>query len=149
MKIYIATEVEGNYKKILPQFNQDLFLALAPPGMKLNLLRFDGSKKGDTVHIAMQPLGMKILEQEWVSEITEDNENNTEAWFVDEGKILPPFLAKWKHRHLVQKKSENRSIIVDDIQFSTPFRLLDFLMYPIMYAQFYYRKPIYKRFFGK
>lgn len=148
MHIKISTEVVGNYKNILPQFDKTLFLRLSPPGMQVNLIRFDGSKKGDIVQLALRPLGLAFLQQEWTSLITEDGENAEEVWFIDEGQILPSFLAKWKHRHIVSKKSENQSIIIDDIHYESPFLLLDWLLYPVMYLQFYYRKPIYRKFFS-
>lgn len=146
MKIYIPILVKGNYKKLIEQFDAKLFNALAPPLAPVKLLRFDGSKKGDVVHIQLSLAGM--FKQDWISDITEDGVNEKEAWFVDEGKKLPFFLSYWKHRHLLQNYGENTQI-VEDIEFKTPFFLLDYLMYPILYLQFAGRKPVYLSVFGK
>jgi ligand-binding SRPBCC domain-containing protein len=60
---------------------------------------------------------------------------------------LPFFLSYWQHTHRIRRQGEHTAI-TDDIQFKTPFLLFDFLMYPVLYAQFLYRKPVYKRLFG-
>ncbi len=143
MKIYLKTEVPANYLRVFAQFDKALFEALAPPFPKPNLLRFDGSKQGDEVHIQLVlPFGIK---QDWVSVITEDSHNEQAAWFIDEGEKLPFFLTTWKHRHLIQKKTENSCYIIDDITFTSPF---GWLLYPVLYLQFLYRKPIYRRYFA-
>lgn len=142
MKIYLKTEVSGNYLTVFQQFDRKLFEALAPPFPKPLLLRFDGSKQNDQVHIQLVlPFGIK---QDWVSLITEDGQDETLAWFVDEGIKLPFFLSKWKHRHIIEKKTENSSYIIDDIEFSSPFV---FLLYPVLWLQFAWRKPVYRRYF--
>ncbi|MGB3467198.1 MAG: hypothetical protein WBA74_18090, partial [Cyclobacteriaceae bacterium] len=68
--------------------------------------------------------------------------------FIDEGTSLPFFLKYWKHHHRVIADGTG-SKIVDDITFKTPFFIPAFLMYPALYGQFMYRKPIYQRFFSK
>lgn len=146
MKIYIPILVKGNYKSLIEKFDAELFKSLAPPLMTVKLLQFDGSKKGNKVHIQLSLAGM--FAQDWVSEITEDGLNEKESWFIDEGIKLPFFLSSWKHRHLLQNFGENTQI-VEDIEFKTPFLLLDYLIYPIMYLQFLARKPIYQKKFGK
>jgi len=147
MKIKIRIPVKGNYKDLLKRFDKDLFLALAPPGVPVKLVRFEGSEKGNIVHIRLNLLG--ISKQDWVSEITENEVLDTHCYFTDEGVKLPFFLSYWKHKHIIERKGEDQSEIVEDIEFKTPFFLMDYLMYPILYLQFYYRKPIYQRLFGK
>lgn len=147
MNIYISTKVNGTPEVILSKFDRALFEALVPPGMKIHLLRFDGSVKGDEVHIEMLPLGIPRLKQEWHSLITENVNGENESWFVDEGTKLPWFLSKWKHRHLVRKISPDTSEIIDDITYKSPFFLLSWLLYPVMFLQFYYRKPVYRKYF--
>ena len=144
MNIIIKTPVAGNYKEVFSKFDQNLFEALIPPGMKVDLVRFDGSSTGDTVHIRLSILG--LIKQEWISKITEDHVSDDQAWFIDEGEELPGFLSFWKHRHIV-RKSESGSIIIDNITYKTPFILLDWLIYPAIYLQFVYRKPIYRKYF--
>ncbi|MEM9983463.1 MAG: hypothetical protein AAF804_00070 [Bacteroidota bacterium] len=147
MHIEIRTPVKGDYRTVMQGFDQQLFEALSPPGAGVELMRFDGSKRGDVVHIRLKLLG--FIRQDWVSEIVEDGENEKKAWFVDRGVELPFFLGAWEHHHLVENTGPGHSVIVDDIRFRGPNRLMDYLLYPVLYAQFAYRRPIYQRIFGK
>lgn len=146
MQIVIETTVAENYIRVMERFDKTLFTALTPPGATVNIVRFEGSQKGNIVHIQLSLKG--YFAQEWISEITDMGETAERVWFTDEGKVLPFFLSYWKHQHIV-KNNTSHAVIVDWIEFRTPFRVMDFLLYPIMYLQFYYRKPIYRRFFGK
>lgn len=145
MRILLTTTVNGNYKAVFERFDSRLFLALKPPGIRLNLLRFDGCKQGDFVHLELMPLGIKALKQEWVAYICENGESDEAVWFVDEGRNLPFFISSWRHTHSIRRLSEAQSEIVDDISFSSP---LGWLAYPLMYVQFWLRKPIYRRYFS-
>jgi len=144
MKIRIQTKVNQSYHQVFEGFNEDLFLALKPPLLPLKLLKFDGCKTGDEVHIQ---LGAGFLTQRWDALIIEDAASDEEYYFIDKGVQLPFFLKTWQHRHRILKADEG-AYIVDDIDYQTPFWLLDYLMYPVMYLQFYARKPVYKRVFG-
>lgn len=145
MHIQIKTPVKGDYKKVLAQFDRSLFEALSPPGAQVELVRFDGSHKGDTVHIQLKLAG--FFKQDWVSEITSEGVTDNRAWFTDEGTRLPFFLETWKHNHIVENHGDY-SVIVDDIYFTSPLLFLDPLLYPVLYAQFAWRKKIYQRIFG-
>jgi ligand-binding SRPBCC domain-containing protein len=146
MRIVIKTPVRGHYRTVMGHFTRELFEQLSPPGAKVDLVRFDGSHRGDVVHLRLKLFG--VLEQDWISEITEDSTTPDRAWFVDEGRTLPFFLSQWQHRHVVENIDPEHSLIIDDIRFRSPFWLMDLLLYPVMYAQFAYRRPIYRRFFG-
>ena len=146
MELILHTQVNGNYRALLDRFNRALFLELAPTFPKLRLLRFDGSQPGDWVEIE---LVLGPFRQRWTSQITERQLTETEAWFTDEGAILPPPLKTWKHQHLVTKLSETESQITDHITFSTGNQLLDKLVFPILKAKFGARKPVYQRIFGR
>ena len=146
MKFTIHTKVKGNYLKVFQQFDQDLFEKLSPPGAQVELIRFDGSKAGDIVHIRLKMLG--IISEDWISEIRESKVEEGKAWFIDQGTTLPFFLSFWHHRHLITADGPDQSVITDAIEFRTPFFLLDWLMFPVMYLQFLWRKPVYKRFFN-
>ncbi|TAE59212.1 MAG: hypothetical protein EAZ89_02710, partial [Bacteroidetes bacterium] len=80
--------------------------------------------------------------------IIEDGSSDQEAWFVDQGRVLPFFLREWRHVHRVVK-TETGSEIVDDILFKSPRWLPGFLLYPVLYLQFAGRKPVYQAVFGK
>jgi len=60
---------------------------------------------------------------------------------------LPFFLTVWHHKHLIEKAKEG-SNIVDEITFNSPWFLPEFLLFPVLWFQFSYRKPIYRRVFG-
>ena len=144
MRIKITTKVNVSLEKVKEGFTEDLFLSLNPPFPPVKLLQFDGCKTGDKVVLE---LNFILFKQQWVSDITEDAENKQEWFFVDQGIELPFFLKSWKHRHVVEQHN-HRSLIIDDITFSTGTILTDFLLYPALFGQFLYRKPVYKRIFN-
>jgi ligand-binding SRPBCC domain-containing protein len=143
LKIELRTEVNGHYRSVMKRFDRNLFEALSPPVGKIEVVKFTGSKTGDQVHLQF----VRPLKAEWISRITDHGERKNELYFVDEGKKLPPGLAFWKHEHIVRKKSESRSIIIDRIHFKSYFYLLSLLFYPILFLTFYPRKKQYKSYF--
>ncbi|MFK7972332.1 MAG: hypothetical protein AB8F95_18320 [Bacteroidia bacterium] len=147
-RILLKTRVKGDPASIMARFDKSLFESLSPPGAGVELIRFDGSKTGDQVHVRMSLL-LGLIKQDWFAEITAHGEDENSSWFVDEGKKLPFFLKKWKHRHIAEAVDEKSSYIIDDIHFKSPFFLLDPFLYPVMWLQFAYRKPIYRKIFGK
>ncbi|GAB4409108.1 MAG: hypothetical protein OHK0053_35910 [Microscillaceae bacterium] len=145
MKIVIQTRVGQSPEKVFAGFDQSLFLRLNPPFPPVRLLRFDGCKTGDIVQIKLNFL---LFSQIWESHITDDGQPEGEIFFVDEGVRLPFFLKYWKHRHRIVG-TEKGAIIIDDIEYRAPFGLLTYLLYPVLYAQFAYRRPIYRRVFSQ
>jgi ligand-binding SRPBCC domain-containing protein len=144
MKIYLQTKVEQEARAVFESFDQELFEALAPPFPPFKLKRFDGSNKGDLVHVQIWNAGWK----DWISEITDSWHKEGEFAFVDEGKTLPWPLKHWRHRHII-RESGSGAIIIDDIEFSTGNSILDRCIYPALYTVFAYRGPIYRRRFNK
>jgi len=140
----MKTKVNGNYKEIMKRFDRQLFEALKPKGAKMEIVEFTGSKKGDTVHLRF----LSPIKAEWISKITEDYEDEKEAYFIDEGTKLPFPLSYWRHKHVVEKITEDTSYIVDDMSFKGPFFLITWLMYPAIYLGFYPRKKIYRSYFN-
>ncbi|PRY14946.1 hypothetical protein CLV24_103185 [Pontibacter ummariensis] len=145
MRLHLQTEVKQGFLSVFHAFDEQLFKALAPPYPRLKLLRFDGSLPGDWVEVELQ-IGVKSFR--WTSLITEREITNTAAYFVDEGQELPPPLRYWHHKHLVTQRGSG-AIIHDIITYRTSSKALDLLLYPLMFAQFSMRKPVYKRVFGK
>lgn len=145
MKIKITTPVESSVKTVWKKFDITLLKKLAPPFPFMKVLQYDGNKKGDIVSFE---LNFILFRQIWTSHITESIEDGKHAYFIDEGVELPFFLKEWHHKHLIENHGGNAKI-VDLIHYTTPFGWLDYAMYPLMYAQFAYRIPIYKRFFKK
>ena len=143
MQLALSTTVNGTIQQVFNGFNQDLFLQLNPPFPPVRVLRFDGTQIGDEVHLELNFL---FFRQIWISHITAFETTETEILFVDEGRQLPFFLTSWRHRHRVVA-TETGTVIIDEIRFTSPNRLLDLVLLPTLYLQFLYRKPIYKRFF--
>jgi ligand-binding SRPBCC domain-containing protein len=146
MHLKLKTKVESDFLKVKDKFNEELFVKLNPPFPPVELKEFGGCEKGDKVHLR---LNFIFFKQDWISEITFDNTDDKVFEFIDEGTQLPFFLKSWKHHHIVEKIDSSGSFIIDDVTFKSPFMLIDFLLYPVLWLQFAYRKPIYKKFFKK
>lgn len=144
MHLKISTKVKKSYLEVKEGFNRDLFMKLNPPFPPVNLIEFGGCEKGDNVHLK---LNFILFKQDWISLITFDNTDEHVFEFIDEGTKLPFFLKKWRHHHIVQKSEEGASLVIDDISFKAPFLLMDYLLFPVLWLQFVYRKPIYKKLF--
>lgn len=142
MRIEIETHVEQSALEVWEGFTKELFEALSPPFPKATLLQYDGNQKGDIVAIELNFL---LFKNKWVSLISDNQTTETGYFFIDEGKELPFFLSKWKHKHIINKSGEGAAII-DQIEFKSP---LGWLMYPFIYLQFLQRKPLYKKIFSK
>lgn len=144
MRIKIVTAVQQDVQSVIKGFDRDLFLALKPTLVPIHLLRFDGCKTGDEVHLNLG------LGQKWISVITHSEETGTGMTFIDEGRQLPFFLTSWHHVHSIEVNPNNEgTLISDNITYSSKSKLLEWMLYPILYAQFAWRIPVYKRFFGK
>ena len=140
MKINILTKVKADYKTVWERFDKDLFLKLSPPFPPVKLLRFDGCLKGNKVQLELNFL---IFKQRWDALIIENGQDANQYYFIDEGTKLPFFISKWHHKHTI-RKSGNGTEIIDAIEFSSPF---GYLIYPVLYLQFLYRRPIYRKYF--
>lgn len=139
--IKITTKINKNYEVVFSNFTRPLLEKLTPPFILFKLLRFDGSKINDQVHIELDFVFFKQL---WISVITDSGFDSEEIYFIDEGIKLPFFLTKWKHKHIIQK-NKKQSKIIDHISYESHNKLFDLLLYPMMYFIFFYRKHIYKR----
>lgn len=143
MNIKISTKVNQSLPKVWEGFDLALFSKLAPPFPPVKVKAFGGCLKGDQVHLELNFL---LFKQDWISDIVDQKQTEYEIYFIDEGTKLPFFLSYWYHRHGMVKDGEG-TIIIDDITFKTPTILTDYLFFPLMYLQFLYRKPIYRKVF--
>ncbi len=130
--------------QVFQGFTQELFLKLAPPFPRLQLLQYDGNQVGDRVRLR---LNFFLFKQVWESLIVENGQEEKEYYFVDEGVELPFFLKKVRHRHSIVPQDQG-SLIIDDFRYKTPHPILDYLMYPGLFLQFWIRKPIYRKIFA-
>ena len=145
MNLKIKIFLPYNPDKIYAHFSRDLFLALAPPLSGIKLIRYDGSTPGSFVELQMGPTLFNI---KWVSKITDEYVSPEKIWFQDEGKVLPFFLSYWKHKHIIEGKNQ-KSYIIEDINYKTGTLFTDILLYPLLYLQFAYRKYAYPHYFSK
>ncbi|UZR93500.1 SRPBCC family protein [Chondrinema litorale] len=143
MKLKITTLVKQDYLAVWDRFDEKLFKNLNPPFPPVKLLRFDGSEKGDRVILE---LNFIVFKQEWESSIIENQKSEQEIYFIDKGVRLPFFLKSWQHKHRIIK-SDKGAIISDEITYSAPSHLMTLLLYPVLWLQFIYRKPVYQTFF--
>lgn len=145
MKLYFETTVAASYETVRENFNEKLFSSLKPPGIGFGIKRFDGVKKGDEIHLEIQL--PSLLSSRWVSVVTHE-EGNAKVWsFVDEGKVLPWPLSRWRHAHWVVKLNEKHSRIIDDITFECSPGFLGPVVRPILWTVFAVRPGLYKKFF--
>jgi ligand-binding SRPBCC domain-containing protein len=112
----------------------------------MNLIRFDGCKVGDEVHLET---GLPGLMQKWVSVITDESETDQEWFFVDEGRVLPFPLKNWKHTHRVLRDESGGAVIRDEIEFHCANRVIEFCMAPALWAAFSVRPRRYQEIFIK
>ncbi|OGX88343.1 SRPBCC family protein [Hymenobacter glacialis] len=147
MHVTLRTTVAQAPAQVMAGFTRALFVALAPPFPRLRVVRFDGCRTGDKVEIELDTLVKRLP---WTSLITDHGTlPDGTCFFVDEGQALPPPLRFWRHRHLLEPGPKGTCVIVDALEYCTASPLLDALLYPAMWAQFAWRKPIYRRWFGK
>ncbi|MFK7900136.1 MAG: hypothetical protein AB8B61_05195 [Cyclobacteriaceae bacterium] len=142
MNFTLSTPIVKDFKEVFNQFDQELFEFLLPPKKVAQLIEFGGSQKGAIVHIQF----LVPFKTEWISEITEDKQRETECYFIDVGRKLPFGLKYWTHKHIVKKEGD-QAIIVDDITYGYNNKVLDILFYPFWYLSFLPRKKQYRQFF--
>ena len=140
----METEVNGHFTEVFQGFTRELFQALNPPWVNVDLIRFDGCSVGDEVHLKLSLVG---LSYDWVSVIDESVKEEKEIRFVDNGTVLPPPLKVWQHTHRIKDLGGNRSVIIDNVYFGCANPLVEAAVAPGLYATFAWRKPIYKKHF--
>ncbi len=145
MKLLLKTRVEQSPREVWSGFDESLFLKLAPPFPRTRLLKFEGSTTGCWVEVE---INFVVFKQTWQSLIVAHEESEQTIWFIDEGRKLPFFLKYWRHRHLMEADGTG-TIITDDIEYRSPTSIFDILLYPSLWLQFAYRKPIYRRVFAR
>jgi ligand-binding SRPBCC domain-containing protein len=144
MQFVIQTQVETDYQTVSRLFDDKLLIYLTPPFPPVKILQYGGNQKGAEVRLELDFL---LFRQLWVSLITEEYAGADEIFFVDQGTKLPFFLSYWHHKHRLIRQG-NETVIADEVTFRTPFFLFDFLFFPVLYLQFLYRKPRYRKFFS-
>jgi ligand-binding SRPBCC domain-containing protein len=148
MRLQIKTSVQGNHVEVFKRFDHSLLLQLTPPGMRMELLHFEEPHlPGSCIRIRVTILG--LIRQNWENVFSDYDIGPAECHFVDTGRKMPFPMRRWRHDHRVIADGADRAIINDDVTFETGFLLTDWLLRPIMWLQFRYRRPIYRRLFGR
>lgn len=145
MKLTLRTQVQKPLQSVWAEFDESLFRKLNPPFPPVRLLRFDGNSPGDMVSLE---LDFVFFRQKWTSLIVEQRKTPQEIYFVDEGRELPFFLSYWRHKHHLIQQETGGTLLSDEITYKTPFLFTDYLLYPLLWAQFAWRKPIYRKAFS-
>jgi len=145
MRLQLSTLVDNDFLSVKERFTEDLFLKLNPPFPPVKLNRFDGCAEGDRVELELNFL---LFKQQWHSVIVDDYTSVTEFVFIDEGVKLPFMFTYWRHKHIVRQQGECAEVI-DDIICSMPAWIPTFLMKPVLWLQFAYRKPIYRKMLSR
>ena len=143
MKLRFETYVDASFETVKSRFNLQLLEYLSPSFPRINIKRYDGNEVGNQIHIH---LGFILFTWKWVSKISSFVSTTTNWYFIDEGIQLPPFLKQWSHKHEIQK-SENKSIIVDEIHFEASKFWPGFLVKFMLWMQFSQRPALYKKYF--
>lgn len=140
-KFSITTKVTAPLPEVWKNFDRNLLERLRPFFPKTRILCFEEK-------LVSLELDFILLKQRWESRITERSEEAEMCYFVDEGVKLPFFLRYWHHKHLL-KAIENDTLIVDEITYEAPRAWLDGFLFPLLYLQFWMRKPVYRQYFQR
>jgi len=144
MKIFQTTRISASIETVKENFNQKLFEYLNPPGAKVDILRFDGTKKDDVLILNLKT---PLLQTKWQGRIIERQETSNEFYFIDIGEILPMGLKTWHHKHLVTKINEDSCLLIDDVNFTAKSKVAGLILYPMFWSMFFWRRHRYQRFF--
>jgi len=130
--------------EIFARFDEALFRALAPPFPRMEVLRFDGCRLHEETHVDLFFFGRR----HWESVNTEFFGSEREIFFVDEGRVLPFGMKRWRHTHRVTSVAGG-SQIRDEIEYDFGNWLLNALWWLPFYLQFGTRPAKYKRYFAE
>ena len=144
MQIKVKTPVRESRSKVWSAFNRELFLALAPPYPKVELLRFDGCSVNDEVHLLFKA---GFAQLRWDAKIVDEGSTETATYFIDKGTVLPFPLQRWIHVHVIEDNGTGCSIS-DEVTFTSGNGLADLFLYPFLFLTIYFRKFTYLRIFN-
>lgn len=145
MKIILKSKVKKDFRLVADGYNETLFRYLLPPFGLASLVRYDGQKPGDIVHIRFRiPLfnDFKVVIRDvWTSP--------KEYRFVDRGLMMPFGMKFWQHTHRVVSLKERSTALIDLIEYQTPWWLTDLLLFPLLFLFFLPRTWQYRRYYER
>ena len=149
MHFVLVTQVAEDHHKVFEQFDSRLLKALSPPGMKMKVIRYDEPHEPGSI-VELEATLYGLIKQHWKNEITEVEHREEANWFVDKGLKLPWPVKSWQHKHLIRAATTEDgrpcTEIVDDITYDAGW--ITRLVHPVIWFQFAYRKPQYRKLFG-
>jgi hypothetical protein len=145
MKIVLKSRVRKDFSIVADGFNEALFRFLLPPFGLASLVRYDGQKPGDIVHIRFRP----PLFNDFKVVIRDVWTGPREYRFVDRGLTMPFRMKFWQHTHRVVSLGEHQTALVDMIEYQTPWWLLDLLIYPLLFLFFLPRTWQYASYYKR
>lgn len=142
VKFTVSTQIhELTPEEVYRVFNYDLLWALSPPFAKPRAVLYEGNRPGHRMVFGLvTPLGTK----HWAGRVTEEGHTANEIYFVDEGEQMPFGLRLWRHKHRMIRNGAG-TLLRDEVRFETRNPLFTALLFPVLYAQFIYRKPRYEK----
>ena len=143
MKLKFTNEVPFPFEFVVSHIGKDMFLAMNPPWSGVDVQRFDGIKASDEVHLSIH---MGPWSVPWISKIVFSELKELEFSFIDIGVKMLPGMKSWHHHHVFRKIDEHKTLIIDDVQFTSTNLATDLFFYNIMSIQFLYRKYAYRKF---
>jgi ligand-binding SRPBCC domain-containing protein len=144
MKFEITTRINKPLREEMKGMTQEMLSELNPKFPPFHFLRFDGIYKGAEIHIE---LNLFLKKEKW-EYVIEEVADAPDSWsFVDVSKKQPFFIKSWRHRYTIGG-SDSYTEITDSLEFHSPL-FLEWMLYPWLYAHFRYRKPVYRKIFGK
>ncbi len=139
----LTCRVSASLPYVWSKFDKNLLAKLAPPFPIARIIQFDGCQVNDQVCIELDFL---LYKTRWNSVISAYQADATSYVFVDEGTRVPFGIKVWRHEHRIESISENESAVIDKIHFQTNYKLLDWLLFPLIWGMIAYRFPLYKKY---
>ena len=126
-------------KKLFVDKEGKLLRSLLPPFCKL--LHYKGIRRGAIIKISLfgKPCKFKVVTY---------STSNDKLYFNDiikEGKLLG--ISYWSHRHKINKLSNDSTVIIDEVTFTSRNKYRDFILHVLFSASFVVRSIQYKIFF--
>jgi ligand-binding SRPBCC domain-containing protein len=142
--VQISTSIPLPIADVTRWFDKDLFLYLTPKRPKLQILHYDGNRKGQEIALL---LDFGLWKSHWTSIITDEWNTPTTWGFEDVGLQLPFPFTFWVHKHKVEAESKSSCLVIDDVAFNAGPLWISYLMRPVVVGMLSARRPLYKRYF--
>ncbi len=144
MKLIFETKVSAPFNRVRTLIGKELFQALISPWQSIEIVRFDGTRVGDEVHLNIN-MGLIFP---WISKIVDSSVRDDEWSFIDVGVKTFPLIKSWHHIHLFRAIDTTTTLIRDEINFECQNPFLEYPMYVMLFPQFAFRRYGYKKFFN-